>query len=168
MAENYLRSEKVSENKKSFFRRIIAPVFTWTVFLTIGGGAVYFFIEKGNVDNLTNNSRQSEKVKELTYFELKPPIIANFSDSSKAELIQVSITFLTENIDTINALARHQPKIRNNLITLISTQNPVELRNPEGKDKLRAEILKEVQKILKEVSDQNGIKEVLFTSFVMQ
>ena len=107
-------------------------------------------------------------VKKLTYYNLQQPIIANFAKGSEARLIKISISILTEDEAVEQALKQHEPLIRNNLLMLISNQNPAELEHLAGKEKLREDILDEVRDIVKEMADINGVKDVLFTTFVMQ
>jgi flagellar FliL protein len=60
------------------------------------------------------------------------------------------------------------PAVRNSLVMLLSSQNPDELRARAGKEKLRAQALAAIQRIVKKYSGKTGIDEVLFTSFLMQ
>ena len=60
------------------------------------------------------------------------------------------------------------PMIRNNLLLLLSSQDPKELNDRTGKDQLRKAILREIQKVLKNQVGAAGIEKVFFTSFVMQ
>jgi flagellar FliL protein len=43
-----------------------------------------------------------------------------------------------------------------------------DLRTREGKEKLRADVLAELQKILTDETGEPGVEQVFFTSFVMQ
>ena len=60
------------------------------------------------------------------------------------------------------------PVIRNNLIMLLSSQKQAEVSTRDGKEKLRADALAEIQKVLKEQTGETGAEAVYFTIFVMQ
>ena len=51
---------------------------------------------------------------------------------------------------------------------LISAQSPDNLNTREGKDKLRKAMLKDVGDVLKKMAGKGQVKEIFFTSFVMQ
>jgi flagellar FliL protein len=70
--------------------------------------------------------------------------------------------------DSIKAVTTHTPVIRNNLLMLMGGRTLAELTSTEGKEKLRAESLAEVQRILKGFDDKNDVEDLYFTSFVVQ
>jgi flagellar FliL protein len=68
----------------------------------------------------------------------------------------------------IDAVQKHMPVIRNNLMLLFSGQDYQVIRTREGKEALRARTLTEIQSILKQRTGKPGVEAVYFTSFVMQ
>jgi flagellar FliL protein len=58
--------------------------------------------------------------------------------------------------------------IRNNLLMLMNGRDYKSLMNREGKEALRLECLKEVQRILTKETGSAGIEDLYFTSFVVQ
>ena len=59
--------------------------------------------------------------------------------------------------------------IRNNVLLLLSGQEPAALRTAEGKEALRTELLKEINAVvLKQTGYKQGAEEVFFTAFIMQ
>ena len=70
--------------------------------------------------------------------------------------------------DGIEAVKKHMPVIRNNLILLLSSQTYETLSTHEGKEGVRQKALQEVQKILSERTGSPAIEDLYFTGFVMQ
>lgn len=106
---------------------------------------------------------------EATYTALEPAFVVNFQDRNnrtkylKADLSVVSAVPKSEEI-----IRKHLPAIRNGLIMLLSRQVFEDLQTPDGKEKLRAEALKEVQAILTKQTGKPVVDDLFFSSFVMQ
>jgi len=75
---------------------------------------------------------------------------------------------MTYDQEVVAAIEQHMPVIRNNLVFLLSAASYDQINTLEGKQKLRADALAEIQKILKDKIGRPGVEEVYFTSIVMQ
>jgi flagellar FliL protein len=62
----------------------------------------------------------------------------------------------------------NDPVIRNALVILFSSQTIAELGNTAGKQKLQAQALTAVRKIVADKIGKPGVDALYFTSFVMQ
>lgn len=109
-----------------------------------------------------------ESVGPPIYLSLDPAFIVNFLNSSDAKLFQLSISVLSFKQEVIDAIEKHKPMVRNNILLLLSAQDPVQLKKPEGKDTLRAQILEILRKLVQEREEIDGVEEVFFTTFIMQ
>lgn len=168
MAEN----TEVEEEKKSSKKMIIIAAL---VLLLGGGGAGYFFMASDPTETEDEQTEKTEAQADATegsneklYTALKKPLIINFPKGSSARLIQVSLSLLVKSEETIEALEKHQPMLRNNLLMLISAKGPKKLASKEGKEELRAEMLEEIGKIMTKMTGKNKVDNVFFTTFVMQ
>ena len=63
---------------------------------------------------------------------------------------------------------RGELAIRDGIIMLFSTKTEDDLLLAEGKEKFRAEILKEIRDTLEELTGTPGVEAVYFSNFVMQ
>lgn len=174
------------EVKKSSKKLIIIIVI---LVLLIGGGAGAYFFLMGGGDSETEesaeNSNKMEEVKvekdgddeevdsdgvklESLYYDMSKPLIVDFPRGSSIRLIQVSVSLMVKGQETLDALKKHDPMIRNNLLMLISSQSGEDLASREGKEKLKEAMKLEVGNVLKKMSGSNHLKEVFFTAFVMQ
>jgi len=109
-----------------------------------------------------------EEEKEEVYYDLEKALIVNFPKGSGASLIQVSVSFLVKGSETIDALKKHEPMIRNNLLMAISGLGAENLKTQEGKEQLRATMLAEVGKVMEKMTGKNTVDNLFFTTFVMQ
>ncbi len=111
---------------------------------------------------------KAEVKQPLNYIPLDPAFVVNFGDESDVRFLQVTIELGTRDPAMVDQVKEHRPAIRNNLVMLFSSQDPMALNTRAGKEKLRAETLAEVQKVLTEETGEPGVENVFFTSFVMQ
>lgn len=110
----------------------------------------------------------SGDVKTVQYYAFDPPFVVNFQAQDTLRFLQVKVEVMARDPKVIEAVERHMPVIRNNLIVLFSAQDFTTISTRVGKERLRAQTLAEIQKVLKENTGQPGVESVYFTSFVMQ
>ena len=106
--------------------------------------------------------------KDGIYYDMEKPVVVDFPAGSPAKHGRVTIAMLVESAETVEALKKNDPMIRNNLLMLISSQDAVGLYSREGKDALRKAILDDVNAVLTKMAGKGQVDEILFTSFVMQ
>ena len=105
----------------------------------------------------------------ILYEELTPAFVVNFHGSPEARLLQISISIAVEDQAVIDAVKKHNPMIRNNLLMLMSAEDPGVLKTAEGKEALRVKLQDEINAIVKkQARKKNGVKEIFFTGFIMQ
>ena len=119
-------------------------------------------------DAVDEDAEVAEVKQPLNYVPLDPAFVVNFGEESEVRFLQVTIELGTRDTAMVEHVKEHRPAIRNNLVMLFSSQDPMTLNTREGKEKLREETLEEVQKVLLEETGEPGVDNVFFTSFVMQ
>jgi flagellar FliL protein len=82
--------------------------------------------------------------------------------------LQIGMDIMARDPAVIDAVQKHSPMIRNNLLLLISNRDYQKLMTREGKEELRGEALAEVKKIMTQETGKAGVEDLLFTSFVVQ
>jgi flagellar FliL protein len=102
------------------------------------------------------------------YLKMDPQMVVNFDASSEVKFLAVDIEFMARDQAVLDDVQRNMPKIRNNLLMLISNRDYKTLMTREGKDKLRLEALDETKRVLKQETGSAKLEDLLFTSFVVQ
>ena len=106
------------------------------------------------------------------YVPLEPAFVVNFIDEKKrTKFLKAEISLLAKSPKTQAAIKEHAPAVRNALVMLLSKQVYEQLVTAEGKDKLRADALAEVQGVLAKVASKKvakGVTDLYFSSLVMQ
>lgn len=169
MADNEVQEAEAPKSSKKLIIILIAII----VLLLAGGVAGYFMLK---ADAAAQGGEAAAPVahpeiqirKELFYFTMSKPFIVDFPKGSAARLVQVTVALQVEGEEPVEALKKHEPMIRNNLLMLINSQDPGELQTSDGKEKLRQAMLGEVNAVLKKMADDEQVQEVFFTAFVMQ
>ena len=101
-----------------------------------------------------------------TYVELSPSFVTNFQ-APRIRFIKADIALKVEDASTVDAVHRHTPYIRNNLVMLFNRQSEGSLQSPEGRQYLKEQALQEVISALQAENEPTNVKEVLFTSFIV-
>lgn len=109
-----------------------------------------------------------KQAKVAIYYKIDPPFVVNFQGQSGSRFLQVTMELMTYEQEVATAIEQHMPLIRNNIVFLLGSVNYEQIVTVEGKQKLRADTLSEIQKILKDKIGKSGVEEVYFTSIVMQ
>jgi len=160
---------EAEEEKKSSKKLIIIAVAV--VLVLAGGGAAYFFMAGDQAVEANSDSTEEaaeETAAEAFYYDMPKPFIVNYAKGSAVRLLQISISMLVPNDTVVEALKKHEPMIRNNLLMLLSAQDPGSLKSVDGKEQLREKILQEINKVMIKMAYKSQVKELFFTAFVMQ
>ncbi len=163
--------ERASEEKKGKGKLFII-LGILLILLGISGLLAYktFFAKK---ENPVEKAKQEElkKIEEEVKKAEKPGVmynlgslIVNLADQDAATFLKVSITLELDNQQVQQQVEQRLPEIKDAIISLISSKTSNEIKNPEGQEKLKEEILKRINAIL----PAGGVRNVYFTEFIIQ
>ena len=162
--------------KKSNKKLLLLAFVVVVALLVLGAGtatAMYFLLapsEASSEDDaaVTEPEQERERYQEALYLPLDPPFTVNFQNPGRARFLQLRLQAMTRQPEMSEELEKHMPVIRNRLVLLFSSQSADELGTREGKEKLQAQTLAEIQQVLRQATGEDGVEAVYFTSFVMQ
>lgn len=152
-------------SKKPLIILILAVVIS----LAAGAGGMFFFMQH-QVEHKVEEACAEPPPPVITtiYNELSKPLVVNFPQNSSVRLVKITLSIAAGDEETIAVLKKNEPMIMNNLLMLISGQNTDELKTHEGKVALRNAIFDDVSAMLEKTSPGSEIKEIFFTSLIMQ
>lgn len=130
--------------------------------LLIGGGAGAWFFMHGGDDAKT---AQAEAPPIPVFMPLEP-FVVNLQGGD--QYLQTDITLQLEDDTQIEAIKLHMPRVRSRLLTLLSSMGAEDLASEKDKNKLAQAIKAQVQLPFDSKGKPQKIKDVLFTSFVIQ
>ena len=104
----------------------------------------------------------------VIYFPLEPAFLTNFVVNGRPRYLQMSITLMSHDKGTIEAVQKHMPLIRNRLVMLLSGEQFDMLRVRAGREALQLKLTDAVKEVLTKETGKADIENLLFTNFVMQ
>ena len=109
-------------------------------------------------------SEKAAKEGESAYIKLEP-FTVNLADLS--QYLEIGLTLQGGSPEVATAVAMLMPKVRHEMILLLSSQDAAEILSPQGKVKLAEEIKHTINNVI-ELSGKHGVIGVLFASFIVQ
>ncbi len=97
------------------------------------------------------------------YFQLKPSIVSNLNGGPR--YLRVDLQILATDADAVPELETHAPALRHEFLMLLTEQDGAALKTPEGKEALRKTAITAFQKIMKEMTGKEAVKDLYFTAF---
>ena len=168
MAEE--QEDKATEKSGGTAKLLLVSLVVSLVMSSAVGAAVYFLLQDGTSADTAeeaSDEAENEPAGPPIYHELEDSFIVNLSEQP-GRFLQVSVQLMTRNEKVVDAIDRHTPIIRNNLLILFSSQTLEDISTREGKEALRVAALEEVQAILEQRNEPDNVEEVFFTSLVVQ
>jgi flagellar FliL protein len=136
--------------------------------VVVGGGVGGFLFWKSRQGD-QKKVEEPKPVLPLQFVPLDPPFVVNFQGQQTVRFLQIEVRLSSRELETVELMKANEPVIRNDLLMLFGAQDAAQLATREGKEKLRAESLALVRKIVKaEQGKPDTVDNVFFTSFVMQ
>jgi flagellar FliL protein len=152
------------------------------VVVLLGGGAGAFFAFKHKTaapvaaadaaqkdDKADSGDKSGAKKAPPQFYKFDPAFVVNFGGEGSARYLQITVEAMARDAAILEELKTNEPAVRNDLVTLFSSQDNATLMTSEGKEKLRQSTLDVIRKILNgEGQKGKGVEAVYFTSFVIQ
>jgi len=103
------------------------------------------------------------------YLDIKPAFVVNLSDKdSDIRYLQVAVTLKLADESTADLVNKHMPMIRHRLVLLFSSLSFSAISTSQGKIKLTADVLHEIQGGLKKMTGKELVEEVYLPKLVGQ
>lgn len=170
MAEEEENQEEVAEKKGGMMKMLL-----------MGGGvlgllAAGVFAGPAVMNIVSPPAEETEAEEEAEpsqkppiYQSLHPPLIVNFKDQyGESHFMQMTLELMARDQGVINAVREHAPVIRNDLILLYASSMYEDVTTRAGKEKMLAEGLAEVQRIMTDRIGEPGVEALYFTGLVIQ
>jgi flagellar FliL protein len=162
-AEGEEGGEAKPKGKKGLILAIVA-------LLVLGGGAGAWFAFGGKHDPNAKEAKKEEGPKlPPRYINLDPPFVVNFEAESSVRFLQVTIGVMTREPEIEAQIKDNDPRVRNDMLMILSNQTYASVSSAEGKEALRKRCLDAIRVIVKEMGGKpDKVEALYFTSFVMQ
>ncbi|MCK9362257.1 MAG: flagellar basal body-associated FliL family protein [Syntrophales bacterium] len=155
------KQEEVPVKKKSSVKLIIIILIA---LLVVGGGVaggLYFLGHKGETDKKDTKKPAAPLVGPLWSLD---PFIVNLAENQGERFLKIVIQLELSDPAIIADMEILKPKIRDNLLDLLTAKTYAELMEPAGKQRLRDEIVLRLNSFL----TKGKVLKVYFTEFIVQ
>jgi len=117
-----------------------------------------------------DDKADAKPIEPALYVALDPPFVVSFAEKGgDTRFVQLTLQAMARNEKSIDAIKTHAPAIRNAFLFVISAHKVEDLETLDGKEKLRAEMLKSANDVMeKNTGKPDAIEELYFTSLVIQ
>lgn len=108
-------------------------------------------------------------VKITSYVSLGDAMVLNLSNNSKRlTFLQLKADLLLEDADSEALITTHLPAIRHELIVLLSEQSAMDMKSPTKREEVRKIASAQIKEMMVELTGNEDISDVLFSSFLVQ
>lgn len=105
----------------------------------------------------------------VDYYEMKPYFITNLSSTgNKINYIKVKIVLVVNDSRDTPLLEKHDPILRDTIVTILGAAKYDELKLPSGRDKLLDNVKESLIKVSDECIGRRVLKKVLFSEYLIQ
>lgn len=147
MSTNATAAESVPKPAKSKKLLIIGAVVV-LLLVVAGGAAAWVMSSRQALDEDGNPiAKASAPAAAPTFLPLETMVV-NLADPGGERFAQIGITLELQDSKTVDAVKQYMPSIRSGILMLVSQRNSDELLMREGKEKLAADIAREVARPL--------------------
>ncbi len=107
--------------------------------------------------------------KPALFASLHPPLVVNLTDSyGDAHFMQITLEVMARDQGIIDQVRNHAAVIRNSLILMYGNVDYDAVTKREGKEKMLADALAEIQEIIERETGDTGVEAVFFTGLIIQ
>lgn len=112
-------------------------------------------------------AEDEEIVYENAYLKMSPDLVSNVQGKNK--YIRTSVQLMTNRADMLYQIEEHLPLIRHIFLMTLVDKKGEDIKSPDGKEKLRKELLDNASKALDEHAETKGLlTDLFFTTYYVQ
>ncbi|WP_018994977.1 flagellar basal body-associated protein FliL [Thioalkalivibrio sp. ALJ2] len=132
------------------------------VFAGAGAAAAWFFLSGGGEEE-TGEEGPAER-----HYHGLEPMTVNIDGPGRIRYLRLELSVVTTDPEVIEALERHMPAVRNDVLGLLGEKHYDDLNTRDGKESLAEELREAIAEILEERDAPHDVEAVRFNELVMQ
>jgi len=107
--------------------------------------------------------------KRTSYVSIGDPLVLNLSTGSRRlAFLQIKADIQVNSSAAESAVEDNLPAIRDRLIMILSQQPDSVMKSPSERETVRAQATEEIRNMIRDMTNEGGVREVLFTHFLVQ
>ena len=136
------------------------------VIAALAGGGYYWKSHRAGADKQASGAPAANKPE--IFLAMDPAFVVTLRDGDALRYLQVGVTLMAHDQESITVAKDVDPILRDGLVSLFSSQKFETISETAGREKLQADALAEVRKVVVKRLGRPGIDDLYFTSFVIQ
>jgi flagellar FliL protein len=161
MAEETKTEEQEKEVKKPSKRRLLLFLIISVVIIVLAGGVITVLSTfKGGKEK----EKEKEKSPKETIIYSIEPIVVNLFDPTGKRYLQVRLAFELKDKKIEEEIRNSEPKIKDVIISTLSTKTPEDVLQPEAKALIKNELLQKINSALGE----EAILNIYITQYIVE
>lgn len=178
MAKEETPAEGEAPKKKKGKLLLIILIVVGVVVLAGGGLAAWLLLTPPDKSKQTGEhgeegGGEEDGSEEEAHEDEHPPVYEKLEQftvnlADQESYLQTEVQLLVADAEFQAKIKARMPEVRDTMIRLLSSKTAEELNQPEGKDKLAAEIQQQLNGLLGAKKASRGVKKVLFGAFIIQ
>ena len=163
-------AEKPSDTAATKPKKTKLIILVIVAVLLLGGGgiATWLVMSSGKKSGDSRHREEKEKEKLPVFVTLERFTVNLPSTDGVDHYLMIGVDIKVEDQKIVEAVKSHMPEIRNGLLLLLSSRTVEGLSTLEGKKKLSADIVKQVNEPLHLKEGEKAAVDALFSEFVIQ
>lgn len=156
-------SEGGEKKKGKFLKLAIIGVL---VIAVLGGGGYFalgMFSSSDEGDGKKESAKEQKMTEPLTLYPMKT-FIANLAGGRGRRYLKVTMAMELSSQETETEIKQKLPQLRDEVLTILSSKTFDDIKDADGKVKLRKEIAKKTNRVMR----TGKVRKVYFTEFVVQ
>ncbi len=101
----------------------------------------------------------------IEYLEMTPKFTVNLLEPKKYLLINIQL--LVEGAENVEKIKKHMPRLRHEMIMMLSGQHIADLQTMEQREALRVKAKDLLTETLKKIESSDGFTDVFFSEFLV-
>ena len=154
---------KAEAAPKSSPKKMIVIALISVAVLGMAGGGAWFFTQ-GKSDPAAKESKKAEKPE----FVVLENFTVNLQPEEGEQYLQVGMTLQVSSLEQVELIKTNMARVRNRVLLILSAKKASELISTEGKSVLAKEIIASINLPFIEKDKPQEVRDVLFTSFIIQ
>ncbi len=149
---------------------LIIIIAGFVLFMALAGAGFYILWQKmpgSSADSMTTSKSATEKeppAKELGPIYSINPFVINLAGSGGKRFLRVKINLELKNQTTFEQVHAQLPRVKDTLLTILSSKKFEDINTVEGKSGLRTEIAATIDTLF----SKGAVTQVYFTEFVIE
>lgn len=150
-------------------KKLILFMLIMLMLLGVGGGAALMLLGEEEVDpDAPPKAAKQDPAKPPVFMVMDPFTVNLQPDGAGEQFLQLSFSLQVTDQKEVDLIKLYLPQVRSRLLLLFSGKRASEISTPDGKKKLAEEVLAQVNQPFTPGAPPQGVKNVFFTSFVIQ